>query len=316
MTQIQTKLKQFAHEVGVDVAKHKLDIYVDGKVITIPNTTTSITNFLQKLITRFSSFRLSCESTGTYGNLLIKKCLQKGVPISMITPSMVKSFIRAQGRFAKTDKIDATNIANYAGYFQPNTLSDQWLELDELKQLYRRMKTLKEARASNKTSLEQYDNSSIKQEIKREIAAQTKRIETHQKKIDSLVEADSKLLTKRTIMEAVKGIGRATSTTLLIHMPELGKLNRAQVSALTGLAPQHNESGMHQGKRMIRGGRSCVRTSLYMAAVVASRTNELFSGFYQKLRAKGKAGRVAIIAVARKLIIYLNTLLKEAPSRI
>ena len=234
----------------------------------------------------------------------------------MLTPSMVKSFIRAQGRFAKTDKIDAINIAQYSNYFQPKTLGKQWLDFDGVKQLYRRMKSLKEAQASNKTSIDKYDDSTIKLEIKREIAAQEKRIKNYQKKIDEHIEANTNLSLKRTIMESVKGVGRATSTALLIHIPELGTLNRKQVSALAGLAPQHNESGTYKGKRVIKGGRKGVRTSLYMAAVSACLRNELFSGFYKSLKAKGKAGKVAVIAVARKLLIYLNTLLKQVPSQI
>lgn len=306
----------FDTEIGVDVAKHKLDIFDGAKLQTIPNTKPAISRWLKGLQKDSASLRVSCESTGTYGNTLIKCCLLQGVPVSLLTPSMVKAFIRSSGKLAKTDKIDACAIACFAGYHHPKCLGDEWLNLDGLKQIYRRIEALKQAKAKNKASLDQYDSASIKSDIRREIKSQEKRIQRFEKEIDAKIALMPGMLKRRQILESVKGVGRATSNGLLIHMPELGSLNRRQVSALAGLAPQHNESGMFKGRRMIRGGRKTIRKCLYMSALVTSRTNEMFCGFYQKLRAKGKAARVSIIAVARKLLIYLNTLLKNEMIRI
>ena len=308
--------KPYDLEVGVDVAKLKLDIFYTDQFKKIPNKKSAIMEWLRPLKKRCPSLRVSCESTGTYANTLIKACLQLKVPISLLNPTMVKNFIRSEGRFAKTDRIDAKAIAAYASYHKPKCLEEEWLERDVLKQYHRRIEALKQARANNKASLDKYDSADVRADIASDIKSQTRRIERLEAKIDAYIENHSELQQKRQILEAVKGVGRATSNALLLHMPELGSINRRQVSALAGLAPQHNDSGTFQGRRMIKGGRGSVRRCLYMAAVVTATNNEKFKGSYQRLKLRGKPGKVAIIATARKLLIYLNTLLKNEPVKI
>lgn len=306
----------FDCEIGVDVAKLKLDIFHADQFTSIPNNKLEITKWLRSTKSKYTSLRVACESTGTYANTLIKACLELQIPISLLNPTMVKNFIRSKGRYAKTDRIDAEAIAAYTSYYQPQYLKDEWLERDLLRQYHRRIEALKQARANNKSSLDKYETPDVRADIKREILAQTKRIEKFEAKIDAYIELNPAMKKRREILESVKGVGRATSNVLLLHMPELGSLNRCQVSALAGLAPQHNESGMFKGRRMIKAGRSSVRRCLYMAAIVTATNNQMFRGFYQRLKLRGKPGKVAIIAVARKLLIYLNTLLKNEPLKI
>lgn len=129
--------------------------------------------------------------------------------------------------------------------------------------------------------------------------------------IESTIQADDVLKQNDHILQSEKGVGKQTSACLLAHLPELGQLNRQKIAALVGVAPYPEDSGNHQGKRIIYGGRSRVRTALYMAAVVASQHHAYLSTFYQRLLQKGKAKKVALVAVERKLLIHLNTLIKE-----
>ena len=300
-------------EIGVDVSKAFLDSFQAGSQKRIPNSTTEIRRWLRALAAT-GPVRVSAEATGCYTRELVGVCLDLGIPISLLNPRNVRSFAKAKGQLAKTDKIDARLIAEYASAFDPPALDEGWPARDELRQLHCRLQQLIASRAKRRTSLEQYHSKTIRAEVKREIVALSKRIETYQATIDEMIRS-CQLQQRREIMEKTIGIGAATSATLLIHLPELGQLNRREAAALAGLAPMNRDSGAGRGRRTIQAGRSEPRKALYMAALTAAHRNPDFMSFYSRLRDQGKPVKVCLVAVARKLLIQINSNLKNLPQQ-
>lgn len=301
-------------EVGIDVSKDLLDSFIQGDRNQIPNSAREILRWLRS-IQHERDIRVSVEATGCYTREIILACLQLEVPISLLNPRNVRCYAKAKGLLAKTDKIDAQVIAEYSSAFNPGLLDDGWPARDELRQLHCRLQDLIASRAKRRVSLEHYHATAIRAEVKREITALGKRIDTYKKAIDCIIQGRVELSLRKAAMEKIIGVGEATSTTLLIHMPELGRLNRQQAAALAGLAPMNRDSGAGRGKRTIQAGRAEPRKSLYMAALTAAHRNPDFKGYYQRLRDQGKPVKVCLIAVARKLLIQINSVLKSIPQQ-
>ena len=302
-------------EVGVDLSKRKLDVFLDGSFHSLLNSASGVKSLIKLIRSQTHTARISCEATGVYSRKLVQGCLHAEIPISILNARAVRNFARASGRLAKTDELDAALIARYAHTFDPPCLDNSWIKRERFLQLLQRLDFLTVSRARCKTSLESYTDSSIKSEINREIKALDRRIDTYQGEINKLISDDQNLARRRSILNSVKGIGPATSVTLVITLPELGELNRRQAAALVGLAPINRDSGAARGRRMIQAGRSRPRKALYMAALSASRFNPLFSHYYHQLRERGKQAKVALTAVARKLLIHLNTQIKIAEAK-
>ncbi len=311
-----TQTSYFPLEVGIDVAKQELQVDAGGRQQTISNSRRAITALLGRLRKEQPSFRVTCEATGGYEHLLLRICLEKGVAVSQVNPLQIKHFARSYGTRAKTDAIDARLLARFGRERNPSCLQQQWLSLQKLREHQRHLDRLIRQRTAMLAELDKYLEASLRNEIRREIRRTESSIQKARTAIDELVEADQHLLERREIMESVTGVGRATSHRLLAHMPELGTLDRRSAASLAGLAPHPQDSGQTTGTRQIGGGRRNVRTALYMAALVAATHNEHLRGYFRQLRARGKSGRVALIAVARKLLIHLNSRLKPLSSTI
>lgn len=307
--------QKYELEVGIDVAKSELCACIESKIITFPNNSAGIKKLFAAISKVSQNARITCEATGSYQDLLVRTCLEKAFPISQCDARKIKHYIKSFGQRAKTDTLDARYIANYAADRSPATLGKEWIKQLDLRELKRRLDFLIKQCSHCKASLESYQDKSIKAEIHRQIKTMEKNIAQYEAKLNKLVEADSMLKTKREQMTAVIGIGERTSLTLLIELPELGKLNREKIASLAGLAPMHRTSGTMDGTRTVKGGgRTSVRTALYMAALSAMRHNPHIREFYLGLKKRGKKGKVIVIAVARKLLIYLNGLLAKATS--
>ena len=302
-------------EAGVDLGKETFDASVNGTARTWPNTAAGISMFLKHLLSLGRPVRVSCEATGGYTRKLVVACLHQGVPIALLNARSVRAFARATGCLAKTDRIDAGIIARHAATFDPPVLDPSWEREERLRQFHQRLDALIDARARRRTSLEYYDDPEIRAEIKREIAALGKRIESYQARIDHHITEDAELARKRGIMRQTIGVGPVVSTTLVVTFPELGTLNRKQAAALAGLAPMNRDSGAARGRRTIQAGRSKPRKALYMAALTAAHRNPMFAPQYQQLIARGKPVKVALCAIARKLLVHLNTQLKAEPQK-
>lgn len=298
---------------GVDVSKAHLDCDINGKPLRLPNTPEGASSLLSKIAELHGAapIQVNLEATGCYTRALVRTCLAASVPVALINPRHIRSYARAAGQLAKTDQIDARVITAYARHFSPQNLGEEWTKHDKLAQYHRRLEVLIQTRASRKASMDHYADTWLRAEIRREISALDKRIATLTTAIDTIIANDSLLLEKRQKMELTLGVGPATSRTLAITFPELGTLNRKQVAALAGLAPMNRDSGAGRGKRCIQAGRAKPRKALYMAALTAAYRNPMFSTPFQELRQRGKPVKVALTAIARKLLIHLNTELKS-----
>lgn len=300
-------------EVGVDLGKASFDASIAGDCRTWPNTPSGIRRFLDHLSSLGQPLRVSCEATGAYTRQLVLACLRRGIPIALLNARSVRAFARATGCLAKTDRIDAEIIARHAATFDPPPLDTSWEHRERLHQFHQRLDALIDARSRCRTSLEYYDDAEIRAEIRREIAALGKRIASYQARIDHYIDEDPAMRHKRDILRHAIGVGPAVSMALVVTFPELGSLNRKQAAALAGLAPMNRDSGAARGRRTIQAGRSKPRKALYMAALTAAHRNPMFASQYQQLIARGKPVKVALCAIARKLLIYLNSQLKVAP---
>jgi transposase len=304
-------------DAGVDISKATLDFSVAGELSQIPNTAPEIRRKLAGLSGKHGeSLRVSCESTGRYGHVLIALCLELGIEICQLNPSEVREFAKSQKLLAKTDRIDAGVIARFSAYSNPRPLGADWADRQEAACIHSRMRALVAIAAAQKASLDHFPDKSVRREILATIRTLETKIARYEKRLLEVIEENRASRELYAILTNEPGVGPRTAIALIVHLPELGKLGRNGVAALAGIAPMNCDSGKFRGKRRIQGGRKLLRGALYSAAVVAARFNPLFKTFYQRLRDNGKPAKVAYIAVARKLLIRLNTLAKNRPCEI
>lgn len=306
------------HEIGVDVSKDTLDVFDGVSHWQATNDKPGIRRLIARLrkLGPLDRCRLTCESTGRYGHLLVAMALEAGLPVSIANPRAVRDFARCHGRLAKTDRIDARTIAAFASTINPSVLGPEWNQRRHFVDLFTRMRSLVTLAASQKATLHQTSDRKILAEIRSTISMIERKVAIYEKELDAMVRSNRGLQTRFEKMTAIKGVGKRTGLALLATMPELGNLNRQEAAALAGLAPMNRDSGKMRGTRSIQAGRAPARTALYMAAVVASRFHPTLKPFYQRLREAGKTARQAFCAVARKLLIQINTALKPIPQSV
>lgn len=297
--------------IGIDLAKHSFEAFFEGKFITLPNQPSGFERLINMIASSGQTCHVCCEATGSYGVPLIRALLREGIAVSQINPIRIKDYIRSFGQLAKTDRIDARFITSYAEDRHPEPLDSDTLKHLDLQEQYRHLRHLIRIRAELKASIDKYHVAGAKSEVAKHISYFDQEIKSLQNAILSAIKNDPELGSKYRILLTIQAVGPKTAMSLLLDMPELGTLNRRQAAALAGLAPIHNDSGTFHGKRSIRRGRKTVRSILYMAAFTAAFKNPVLSTYYQHLRNKGKAHQVALIAVARKLLIHINTMLNK-----
>ena len=298
--------------IGVDVSKSHLDIYVKGesKVQRCNNTKAAIEAVL-KPVALLPHPVVVVEATGCYEQGLVQACLRAAVPVCVVNPAQVRHFARAKGRLAKTDRIDARMIAEFAQAIGPKQLQARSAAMDAIVALVSRRAHLAKAISAEKATLD-HVSEVVRPLVQVDIENLQGSIEQIDRKLKDLSEGDPDIGPKVDALMAVKGIGFITAITLVSNMPELGHLNRRECAALAGVAPINRDSGTYRGQRKTGGGRARVRRALYLAALSASKHHSCLKGFYQRLRANGKAPKVALVAVMRKLIGIANQLLKPA----
>jgi transposase len=296
--------------VGLDIAKLNLQLHLAGRFYDLPNTPAGHRRLL-KLLAPFPGVHLVCEATGGYERDLVSALHQAALPVSVLNPARVRFFARAHGQRAKTDPIDAKVLTDYGQAFQPKATPARSQSQQQLTELVRRRKQLVELLVAQRQQADTLTLASLRRQAQRLVRHLEAALEQIQKELKELC-AQVPLLDRRAqTLQSITGVGTTTALAVLAEMPELGTLNRGQAAALAGLAPHPRESGQWQGRRFIGGGRSALRGALYMAALVASRTNPILKEFYQRLRLAGKPAKVALTAVMRKLIVLMNHLLKK-----
>jgi transposase len=295
--------------VGVDIAKATLAVCFLNKHFEYPNCAAGYAELFRRLDEIKTPVHLVCEATGGYERALVLAAHQAGLVLSVVNPRQVRDYARARNKLAKTDKIDAAILADYGMTMQPNANPAATAQRQALMELVSTRQDLLERQTAEINRMEHLRLPALIRDAKTEMRRLEKRIKAIDTLIDAQIKADPLLAAKAERLEQVAGVGRVTVLTLLAFMPELGQVRSGQAAALAGVAPFARESGQYRGQRHIRGGRPAVRRVLYMAAVSASQHNHILSAFYRSLMARGKAPKVALTAIMRKLIVLLNRLL-------
>jgi len=296
--------------IGLDIGKDSLQVNLQNQNFPIPNTRPGHRKLMAQLKAVGQPLLVVCEATGGYEQAVVAACHAAAIAVAVVEPARVRHFAKACAVRAKTDRIDAALLTEFGRQTTPRAQAPLNPATAALRELTRHRLQL-QAMAQNVVQQCRHLTLSA---LRKQNAALLRQLRAHlqklQKQIQALLQQDVALQTKAHRLQQVVGIGPKTIVSLLAEMPELGKLNRAQAAALAGVAPHARESGRWQGKRFIGGGRPLARKALYMAALVASRYNPTLKLRYQSLIARGKAPKVALVALMRHLIIHLNSLLK------
>jgi transposase len=295
---------------GLDIAKQNLQLQLAGRPHDLPNTTAGHRRLL-KLLTRHPAVHVVCEATGGYEREVVAALHHANIPVSVLNPARVRHFARATGQRAKTDHIDASVLCAYGQALLPKPTAPRTEQEQQLTELVRRRAQLLDFLVAQRQQAERLTLPALRrqaQSLVRRLERDLTQIEDQLRQLRTTTPTLDHRVQK---LEAITGVGTITSLAVLAELPELGTLNRRQAAALAGLAPHPRESGQWHGRRTIGGGRAPVRRALYMAALVAARSNRQLKEFYQRLRAAGKPAKVALTAVMRKLIVLMNHTLKN-----
>jgi len=297
---------------GIDTSKLKLDIAVHGRTErwqfanALPGWRTLAASLVKAGVTR-----VGIEATGGYERGVVEHLLAAGFIVLVLQPVQVKAFGRVHLRRAKNDALDAELIAACtAAIDDPRIAPDP--RLAEMAQNLTFLEQLEEDIARFKTRLEHIDEAGLQRLVNSDIVRLKARRATQMRSLAKRLRAHSDLARRFDLVLSIPGIGERTALALIIRMPELGLISRGEAAALAGLAPFDDDSGKHKGQRHIAGGRGRLRRSLFAAALPAAfRWNKALIALYVRLIAKGKAHNAALIACARKLLIYANTVVQR-----
>lgn len=298
--------------VGIDVSKATLDVY--GVPSQLRQTLDNNLEGWQQLAAQLQGLpvkRVVVEATGGYERALVAQLLAEGLPVAVVNPRQAHNFAKATGKLAKTDRIDAELLARFGDALVPELRSmPSELEL-LLKDTLARRRQLVAMQTMEKNRQQQAAAHRVQLDVEAHLQFLKKRIDRIDKELDDLIRQSPAWQAKFELLQTVPGVGKQLSRTIVAELPELGSCSRQKIAALVGVAPLNRDSGVHRGKRMTFGGRSTVRTKLYMAAMSAARWNAPLKAYYERLRAAGKATKLARIAVARKLLVMLNAMVRD-----
>lgn len=296
--------------VGIDVAKRHWDVAVHGQ----PQRRRFLADEagLAELFAWIGEDALVCvEATGGYEAWLVESLQARGVPVAVVNPRQVRDFARATGQLAKTDAIDAAVLARFAATLDPEPTEPTGENQRRLKSLRARRQQLVEMITQEKNRLGTARDPAIRASIQQALDFLGEQLAEIDRQLAQLTREDPAFRRRRELLVSVPGVADTTAVTLIAELPELGALNRAQVARLVGVAPVNRDSGTFRGRRTTGGGRRAVRRGLYMATLVATRHNPVIRRHYQQLLERGKAKMLALVACMRKLLIILNTLVKN-----
>ena len=294
--------------IGIDVAKATLQVDLQGKSRKLPNTPAGHQTLLGLLP---ESAFIIMESTGSYHIAALEFLQAAGIPVAIVNPVRVKQFGKARGTLAKTDPVDAVLLSAFGQAFLPSPTPPRNPERVLLGELVNLRDTLGAQVTMWNNLLEHQQSAAARKLSAAQARAAAKAQADVEARIAKLIQQSETMAPVAKVLQQCKGVGIVTSAVLVAQMPELGRINRRESAALAGVAPCANDSGLHAGKRMIRGGRPRIKRALYLAALSAVRYHPTLSPAYKALRMKGKPAKVALIAIARKLLVILNAKLKE-----
>lgn len=298
--------------VGIDVAKDSLDVAVgsDGELWQVSNDAAGHSELVERL-GGVKPALIVLEASGGYEAVVAGVLWDAGHPVAVVNPRQVRDFARGMGKLAKTDQIDARVLAMFGEKVPVEVRAPLDAEARELQTMVVRRRQLVEMLTMEKNRRGLVPTGRARKSLDKHIAWLEEAVRRASDDIDQAVRQSPIWREKEDLLRSVKGIGPVSARTILVELPELGRLNRKKIAALVGVAPFNRDSGRFKGMRSIAGGRSHVRTVLYMAAVTAARHNPLIRPLYQRLIAAGKKKKVAIVACIRKLLTILTAMVRD-----
>lgn len=296
--------------VGLDIGKEQLDWDVEEKQF---GQVSNSAEGRAKLIERLKALphpRVICEYSGGYERSVITDLLAAGIEVCAVQPGRVRGWAKAEGLNGKTDRLDAALLRRFGQKVELRLAEPTNPVVAVLRELvdHRRQLIAHLTEVEGRLPLA---GPTLCRLLQRERTFFKQEIERVEKKIKEHINDDPDLKNKSDRLQQLQGVGPVLSATILAHVPELGTLEAAKLSALIGVAPHPLDSGKTNRPRHVRGGRSAVRHVLYMAALSASHSNPILASFYQRLRSKGKPGNVCIVAVMRRMLCVMNKLIAE-----
>lgn len=308
----QRPIAEAARFVGIDVSKEKLDLCVmpGGELHDFPNDSEGI----GKLVAWLGQLRpaaIVLEATGGYERAALFALQDARLPVTLVNPRQVRDFAKGIGQLAKTDRLDAAVLAEFARLVAPAPTEKTSEKQRELEGLVVRRRQLVTLLVAEQNRLQQTSDKFIQRTLRRTTHLIARQIKAVEDRIAKLLQSDDHWKAKLDILLSTPGVGQATGMTLLAELPELGKLNRQEIAALAGVAPYPQDSGKRRGQRAVWGGRRSLRCVLYMAVLTARRCNPVIRSFAARLRAAGKPYKAIQVACIRKLLVILNTMLKN-----
>jgi transposase len=298
--------------VGIDVSKNRLDVAVrpSGVGFAVERNPAGLEALAARL-RELSPNIVALEATGGFEVVVTAALAGAQLPVVVVNPAQIRAFAKALGQRAKTDPIDAAVIAHFAEATrpEPRPLADDATQL--LSDLVTRRRQIIEMMVAERQREKRVRLPHLRKSISRLLSALEKELASLDRDLDDTVRGSPAWREKEDLLASVPGVGPTIARTLMAELPELGQLSRKQIAALAGLAPYTRQSGQWRGKSFIGGGRTVVRTALFMGAMVAKKHNPVLKAFFNRLVAAGKSKMTALIAVARKLLTILNAIVRD-----
>ena len=297
--------------VGIDVSKDRLDVAVLGEERgwQVGNTQEGIAKLVQQM-QELCPELIVVEATGGYQRVVVEALFHAGLSVAVVNPARVRQFARACGLLAKTDKLDAQVLAVFGQRVQPRQYEGKTEAEKQLSALLVRRKQVEEMLKAEQNRLRTI-SPSLKNSVERSIAFLKEEKKILDEQIQQFFQAQQVWQEQTEILGSAPGVGIVTTATLLAELPELGKMDRKKIAALVGVAPMNYDSGKKRGYRKTKGGRTNVRSVLYMSTLVATRYNPLIRNQYQQLLKRGKEKKVALTACMRKFLTILNAMMRD-----
>jgi transposase len=297
--------------VGIDVSKDRLDVAVLGEERgwQVDNTPEGIARLVQQM-QDLQPELIVVEATGGYQRAVVEALFWAGLAVAVVNPARVRQFARACGLLAKTDKLDAQVLAVFGQRVQPKPYTGKSEAEKHLGALLVRRRQLEEMLKAEQNRL-RTTALSLKSSVEQVIVCLKEQKKRLDEQIQQFLQEQHAWQEQTQILGSAPGVGVVTTATLLAELPELGKMDRKRIAALVGVAPMNYDSGKKRGYRRTKGGRTDVRSVLYMSTLVATRYNPLIRSQYQQLLKRGKEKKVALTACMRKMLTILNAMLRD-----
>jgi transposase len=298
--------------VGIDVSKSTLDVSIEPyiQMLHVAYDEAGIKQIVVRL-KEVNPTLIVMEATGGLEMRIATELAGKGLPVAVINPRQARDFAKATGQLAKTDQVDAAVLAAFAKQIRPQIRPLKDADTRALNDMVSRRRQLVDMRVQETLRLGTAASKPLEKSLNKHIGWLDKRIAEIDTDLTKRLRGSDVWRTKDDLLRGIPGVGPVTTLTMLAKCPELGKLNRREIAALTGVAPLANDSGKHRGKRFVWGGRADVRAVLYMATVSAIKHNDAIKVFAERLKKAGKPPKVVIVACMRKLLTMMNAMLKN-----